>query len=204
MGPLAARVWVVDDDRSVASALSRMLRTAAVDVEVLHHPASLLEKLDREAPDCLLMDLWLGSTCALDLLPELERHVSYVPVVFLSGRADVASSVIAMKHGAVDFLTKPVDSGLLLEAVIRALARARAWRDAAAERTDASNRLSMLTPREQEVFAQVVLGKPNKRIAMELGTSEKTVKVHRGRVMHKLAAHSVVDLVRLDDRARGR
>src|SRR5215470_9271190 len=130
MGPLAARVWVVDDDRSVAAALSR--------------------------------DLWLGSTCALDLLPDIERHARYVPVVFLSARADVASSVIAMKHGAVDFLTKPVDSGPLLEAVIRAVARARAWRDAAAERTDASTRLSTLTPREQEVFAQVVLGKPNK------------------------------------------
>ena len=204
MGRLAPRVWVVDDDRSVASALSRVLRTAAVEVEVMHAPVSLLERLDREQPDCLLLDLWLGPVCALDLLPAIERQPTCVPVVFLSAQADVASSVVAMKHGAVDFLLKPVDQGPLLEAVIRAVARARAWREAAETRAEAADRLASLTRRELEVFAQVVLGKPNKRIAVELGTSEKTVKVHRGRVMHKLAAHSVVDLVRLDDRARGR
>jgi len=204
MGLLAPRVWVVDDDRSVASALSRVLRTAAVEVEVMYAPVSLLERLDREQPDCLLLDLWLGSACALDLLPAIEHQPTYVPVVFLSAQADVASSVVAMKHGAVDFLLKPVDPGPLLDAVIRGVARARAWREAADTRAEAADRLASLTRRELEVFAQVVLGKPNKRIAVELGTSEKTVKVHRGRVMHKLAAHSVVDLVRLDDRARGR
>lgn len=204
MGPLAPRVWVVDDDRSVASALSRVLRTAAVEVEVMHAPVSVLERLDHEQPDCLLLDLWLGSECALDLLPAIERQPTYVPVVFLSAQADVASSVVAMKHGAVDFLLKPVEPGPLLDAVIRGVARARAWREAADTRAEAADRLASLTRRELEVFAQVVLGKPNKRIAVELGTSEKTVKVHRGRVMHKLAAHSVVDLVRLDDRARGR
>src|SRR5512133_3659550 len=98
VGPLAARVWVVDDDRSVASALSRVLRTAACEVEVMHHPVSLLDRLDRERPDCLLLDLWLGSTCALDLLPDIERQPTYVPVVFLSARADVPTSVLAMKH----------------------------------------------------------------------------------------------------------
>src|SRR5215468_5423536 len=108
MGVLAPRVWVVDDDRSVASALARVLRTAAVDVEVIHGPVSLLERLDREQPDCLLLDLWLGPTCALDLLPNIERQPTYVPVVFLSAQSDVATSVLAMKHGAVDFLTKPV------------------------------------------------------------------------------------------------
>jgi len=203
MGVLAPRVWVVDDDRSVASALARVLRTAAVDVEVMHAPVSLLERLDREQPDCVLLDLWLGDTSALDVLPAIERQPVYVPVVFMSAQADVTSSVLAMKHGAIDFLTKPVDPGPLLDAVIRAVARARAWREAAATRSEAADRLASLTRRELEVFDQVVLGKPNKRIAVELGTSEKTVKVHRGRVMHKLEAHSVVDLVRLADRARG-
>ena len=131
MGLLAPRVWVVDDDRSVASALSRVLRTAAVEVEVMHAPVSLLERLDREQPDCLLLDLWLGSTCALDLLPAIERQPTYVPVVFLSAQADVASSIVAMKHGAVDVLLKPVEPGPLLAAIIRAVARARAWREAA-------------------------------------------------------------------------
>ena len=203
MGVLAPRVWVVDDDRSVASALARVLRTAAVDVEVMHAPVSLLERLDREQPDCMLLDLWLGDTSALDVLPAIERQPVYVPVVFMSAQADVTSSVLAMKHGAIDFLTKPVEPGPLLDAVIRAVARARAWREAAATRSEAADRLASLTRRELEVFDQVVLGKPNKRIAVELGTSEKTVKVHRGRVMHKLEAHSVVDLVRLADRARG-
>ncbi len=203
MDMLAPRVWVVDDDRSVAAALARVLRTAAVHVEVMHAPVSLLERLDRERPDCVLLDLWLGAACALDLLPAIERQPTYVPVVFLSAQADVASSVLAMRHGAIDFLVKPVEPGLLLDAVIRAVARARGWREAAANRTEATDRLAALTRRELQVFDQVVLGKPNKRIAVELGTSEKTVKVHRGRVMHKLAARSVVDLVRLADRARG-
>lgn len=203
MGPLAPRVWVVDDDPSVASALTRVLRAAAVDVEAIQAPELLLERLEREQPDCLLLDLWLGETCALDLLPDLERQPNYVPVVFLSAHADVESSVLAMKHGAVDFLVKPVDVGPLLEAVIRAVARGRGWREAAAIRAEAAGRLASLTRRELEVFGQVVQGKPNKRIAVELGTSEKTVKVHRGRVMHKLAASSIVDLVRLADRARG-
>ena len=200
----APRVWVVDDDRSVAAALSRLLRTAAVDVVAMHTPVSLLERLDHEQPDCVLLDLWLGTSSALDLLPAIEHQPIYVPVVFLSAQADVSTSVLAMKHGAIDFLVKPVEPGPLLDAVIRAVARARGWREAAANRTEATDRLASLTRRELQVFDQVVLGKPNKRIAVELGTSEKTVKVHRGRVMHKLAAHSVVDLVRLDDRARGR
>ena len=203
MNVLAPRVWVVDDDPSVASALARFLRTAAVEVEVMLAPVLLLERLDREQPDCVLLDLWLGDTCALDLLPSIERQPTYVPVVFLSAAADVASSVMAMKHGAVDFLLKPVDQGPLLEAVIRAVARARDWREAAEIRAQAADRLASLTRRELEVFGQVVQGKPNKRIAVELGTSEKTVKVHRGRVMHKLAASSIVDLIRLADRARG-
>ena len=150
----------------------------------------------------MLLDLWLGDTSALDVLPAIERQPVYVPVVFMSAQADVTSSVLAMKHGAIDFLTKPVEPGPLLDAVIRAVARARAWREAAATRSEAAESLASLTRRELEVFDQVVLGKPNKRIAGELGTSEKTVKVHRGRVMHKLEAHSVVDLVRLADRAR--
>src|SRR5262245_46315263 len=199
----APRVWVVDDDRSVAAALARVLRTAAIEVEVMHTPLSLLVRLDREQPDCVLLDLWLGTSCALDLLPVIDRLPTYVPVVFLSAQADVPSSVLAMKHGAIDFLVKPVEPGYVLDAVIRAVARARGWREAAATRTEATDRLASLTRRELQVFDQVVLGKPNKRIAVELGTSEKTVKVHRGRVMHKLAARSVVDLVRLADRARG-
>jgi len=118
-------------------------------------------------------------------------------VVFLSADADVRSSVQAMKAGAIDFLEKPVEAGPLLDAVIRAVARGQAWREARTVREEATSRLATLTPREREVFALVALGKPNKQIASELGTTEKTIKVHRGRVMSKLGADSVVDLVRL-------
>ncbi len=194
-------VWVVDDDASVGSALGRLLRSAALDVRILQSSGELLERLGRETPECLVLDLWLDGTTALELLPIILMHAGQVPIVFLSGAADVQSCVQAMKHGAIDFLEKPVEAGPLLDAVIRALARGRAWRDARAEAEAAARQLAALTPREREVFGLVALGKPNKRIAAELGTTEKTVKVHRGRVMHKLGAASIVDLVRLADRA---
>jgi FixJ family two-component response regulator len=185
-------VWVVDDDQAVCVALARLLRAAALHVVVLRSGRELLEALAHSAPDCLLLDLWLEDATGLDLL-----HAVRVPVVFLSADADVRASVQAMKAGAIDFLEKPVDDGALLDAVIRAVARGRSWREARAVREEASKLLATLTPREREVFSLVALGKPNKRIAAELGTTEKTIKVHRGRVMAKLGAASVVDLVRL-------
>ena len=185
-------VWVVDDDVAVGVALSRLLRTAALQVTVMRSARELLEALAHSAPDCLLLDLWLEDATGLDLLPAIR-----VPVVFLSADADVRASVQAMKAGAIDFLEKPVEDGPLLDAVIRAVARGRSWREARAVREEASSLLATLTPREREVFSLVALGKPNKRIAAELGTTEKTIKVHRGRVMAKLGAASVVDLVRL-------
>jgi FixJ family two-component response regulator len=185
-------VWVVDDDVAVGVALSRLLRAAALHVIVMRSARELLEALAHSAPDCLLLDLWLEDATGLDLLPAIR-----VPVVFLSADADVRASVQAMKAGAIDFLEKPVEDGPLLDAVIRAVARGRSWREARAVREEASSLLATLTPREREVFSLVALGKPNKRIAAELGTTEKTIKVHRGRVMAKLGAASVVDLVRL-------
>ncbi|MGZ3444930.1 MAG: response regulator transcription factor [Myxococcaceae bacterium] len=195
------RVWVVDDDRSVGLAVGRLLRATAIDVRVMSTPGELLEQLRQEIPDCLLLDLWLDGTRAVDLLPAILESVGQIPVVFLSGAADVRSCVQAMKNGAIDFLQKPVDAGPLLDAIIRALARGRGWREARVNAETAARQLAALTPREREVFSLVALGKPNKRIAAEIGTTEKTVKVHRGRVMHKLGAESVVDLVRLADRA---
>ena len=190
-------VWVVDDDRSVVTALARLLRSAALEVRSMHSGRELLDCLRDSVPDCLVMDLFLGDATGLELLPRFREVADHVPVVFLSAGADVWSSVQAMKSGAIDFLEKPVDDGALLDAVIRAVAHGRSWREARATREAATRRLSMLTPREREVFALVALGNPNKRIAAELGTTEKTVKVHRGRVMQKLSAESVVDLVRL-------
>jgi FixJ family two-component response regulator len=194
-------VWVVDDDRAVGSAVARLLRTAALEVDTFASAAQLLERIQSEQPDCLLIDLWLGDATGIELLPVVQERFGPLPVVFMSASADVRSCVQAMKEGAVDFLEKPVQEGALLEAIIRAVARGQAWREARARRETASRRLASLTPREREVFALVALGKPNKRIAAELGTTEKTIKVHRGRVMQKLAAGSVVDLVRLAQQA---
>src|SRR5215831_19812096 len=147
---LGPTIWVVDDDPAVTRAVARLLRSAAFDVVTLDSAQQLLERLGQAEPDCLLVDLWLGDANALDLL--VERRVGQVPVVFLSGDADVRSCVQAMKLGAIDFLEKPVDDGALLEAVIRAVARGRAWREARSVREAASRRLATLTPREREVF----------------------------------------------------
>lgn len=190
-------VWVVDDDRAVNAALARLLRSAALGVVSLHSPTELLQRLEEDRPDCTILNLWLGEGTGLDLLPVIQQRAGRLPVVFISGKADVRSCVQAMQTGAIDFLEKPVADGPLLDAVIRAVARGRAWREARAEIEAASLRLASLTPREREVFGLVALGKPNKRIAAELGTTEKTIKVHRGRVMQKLGAASIVDLVHL-------
>ncbi|HUM13199.1 MAG TPA: response regulator [Myxococcaceae bacterium] len=194
-------VWVVDDDQSVRVAVARLLRSAALRVLTLSSPDELLRRLGEEQPDCLLLDLWLDDVTALELVPLIHGCAGQVPLVFMSGSADVSSCVQAMKCGAIDFLEKPVDDGALLGAVIRAVARGRSWREARSVTDAAARQLSSLTPREREVFALVALGNPNKRIAAALGTTEKTIKVHRGRVMQKLGAGSVVDLVRLSDRA---
>ncbi len=190
-------VWVVDDDRAVASAVARVLRSAALEARSFVSAAELLDRLGGERPDCLVLDLWLGDTTGLELLPRIQERVGLVPVVFMSGSGDVRSCVQAMRHGAIDFLEKPLLDGPLLDAVIRGLARGQAWREARAAREAASQRFALLTRREREVFALVASGKPNKRIAVELGTTEKTIKVHRGRVMQKLGASSLVDLVHL-------
>ncbi len=194
-------VWVVDDDRSVGAALARLLRSAALQVVSVAAARELLQRLEQEQPDCLLLDLWLDDVTGIELLPFIQERAGRLPVVFMSASADVSSCVQAMKCGAIDFLEKPVDDGALLGAVIRAVARGRSWREARSVTEAAALQLSSLTPREREVFALVTQGNPNKRIAAALGTTEKTIKVHRGRVMQKLGASSVVDLVRLADRA---
>jgi FixJ family two-component response regulator len=140
-------VWVVDDDRTVCRALYRLLRAAALDVELMRSGRELLDRLAGAIPDCLLLDLWLEDATGLELLPQFQLRAGNVPVVFMSGDADVRASVQAMKSGAVDFLEKPVDDGALLDAVIRAVARGRAWREARATRESASRRLATLTPR---------------------------------------------------------
>jgi FixJ family two-component response regulator len=196
-------VWIVDDDPGVRTALARLLRTTALSVETFGSGPELLDRLTQMRPRCLVLDVAMPELTGLDLLHLLHERGEPIPVIFVSGEGNVGRSVAAMKEGAVDFLEKPVDADALLAAVMRALAKEAEWRQTRDQIEQASGLLATLTPREREVLHHVASGKSNKQIAAELGTSEKTVKVHRGRVMHKLDASSVVDLVHLTDRARG-
>lgn len=192
-------VWVVDDDPGVRGALDRLFRATALEVETFASGGEMFDRLARARPRCLVLDLALPGLDGLQIFQALREQGEAIPVVFIAGEGRVQSSVAAMKAGAIDFLEKPVDTDALLRAVMCGLAQ-EAERQVVRSRADAARRLlATLTRREREVMVQAATGKSNRAIAAELGTSEKTVKVHRGRVMHKLGASSVVDLVHLRD-----
>ncbi|KYG03040.1 LuxR family transcriptional regulator [Sorangium cellulosum] len=193
-------VFVVDDDPSVLRALERLLRSAGYAVEGHASPEAFLERAPSERPGCVVVDLRMPGLGGLELQDELARRGCPLPIVFLTGHGDVSSSVRAMKAGAVDFLTKPCDDTDLLAAVERAIARDAEARAARGEQQALRTRFEALTPREREVCLRVAQGLLNKQIAEELGAAEKTIKVHRGRVMEKLGVESVAELVRLVDR----
>ncbi|AUX42359.1 LuxR family transcriptional regulator [Sorangium cellulosum] len=203
MNATAPTVFVVDDDPSVLRALERLLRSAGYVVEAHASPRAFLERAPSERPGCVLLDLRMPDLGGLELHEELERRGCPLPAVFLTGHGDVSSSVRAMKAGAVDFLTKPCDDTDLLAAVARAIERDALARAARDEQRALRTRFEALTPREREVCVRVARGLLNKEIADELGAAEKTIKVHRGRVMEKLGVESVAELVRLVDRLDG-
>ena len=190
-------VRVVDDDASVLKALGRLLRSAGFAVRTFPSPQVFLNEHDATAPGCVVLDLSMPGLDGLQIQQALGRLGDGCPIVFITGHGDIASSVTAMKAGAVDFLTKPFDASRLLEAVRTAVAKDRAAREVRAERSSIGVRMAALTPREREVMAQVCAGRLNKQIAADLGIAEKTVKVHRARVMKKMAAGSVAELVQL-------
>jgi FixJ family two-component response regulator len=189
------RVSVVDDDVLVLRSLDRLLRAAGFDVQTF---SSAREFLGRPEPStgCVVMDLSMPGFSGLELQYALAQAADSRPIVFISGHGSVPSSVEAMKAGAIDFLTKPLDERKFLDAVRTALAKDRAARERDAERAFVTARLATLTMREREVLAGVVDGKLNKQIAADLGTAEKTIKVHRARMMHKMQADSLAGLVR--------
>jgi FixJ family two-component response regulator len=193
-------VFVVDDDPSVLRALTRLLHAAGYRVSAFRSPQEFLAAHDPAVPGCAVLDLAMPGLNGLDLQQALAASGCHRPVIFVTGRGDVPSSVQAMKAGAVDFLTKPVSEEDLLAAVRRALDRDRVMREARAELAVIAERINTLTPREREVLGYVVAGRLNKQIAAELGTVEKTIKVHRSRVMGKMCVRSVADLVRLAER----
>ena len=197
------RVFVIDDDALVVKSIERVLRQHGLDVEVFTSAITFLNRALYDGPACLLLDLRMPGIDGLDLQQTLlSRGVSW-PIVFFSGQGDVSSATRAMREGAVDFLVKPVDEPQLLQAVERAGERAMALHERRRLERDAQERLARLTKREREVCELVARGLLNKQIAYELGTVEKTVKVHRGRMMRKLEVDSVAALVRLLSRLPG-
>jgi len=197
-------VYIVDDEETVRRALSRLVRTAGLTAQTFTSAQAFLEQPLPAHPACLVLDVRLPGLSGLDLQAALGPRQETMPIIFITGRGNIPMSVQAMKGGALDFLKKPVDGDLLLESIQRALAHSREARARAAEHSDVARRLARLTPREREVLDLVVSGMLNKQIAAELGAAEKTVKVHRGRVMKKMEAESVADLVRLTQKAEGR
>jgi FixJ family two-component response regulator len=202
-GPEATsgRVFLVDDDDSVRQALTRLLRAAGLDVAAFPSAADFLAAdLPDRGPRCLVVDLRMPGQSGLDLQEALRRRMTEVPVVFISGAADLESGVRAMKGGALDFLPKPLSPPVLLEAIRRALDLDGQRRADRAERETLEARLRSLTPREREVFALVASGLANKQVGSDLGAAETTIKIHRGRVMEKMQAASLADLVRMADK----
>jgi FixJ family two-component response regulator len=195
-------VFLVDDDAGVVKALSRLLRAKGYDVQPFTSSQAFLDDHDAAVPGCAVLDVGMPGVNGLDLQHALTLAVSQPrPIIFLTGKGDIPTSVRAMRAGAVDFLTKPVDGGALLAAIARAADQDAKSRHDHAALTAIQVRLLSLTPREREVLAHVVAGKLNKQIAADLGTVEKTVKVHRSRMMEKMGVRSVADLVRLAERA---
>ena len=192
-----AIVFVVDDDESMRKALARLIGSVGLEVQTFPSPAAFLAHPRPDRPACVVLDLRMPGTSGLAVQEELARAGVELPILFLTGHADVSTSVRAMKAGAVDFLEKPLHDQALLDAIHRALGRARELWGARAEREGIARRVVTLTPREREVLALVVAGLPNKVVADRLGASDKTIKVHRARVMQKMHADSLAHLVRM-------
>ena len=193
-------VFLVDDDDAVRDSLARFFSASGLHVRSFSRAKEYLSEADVDRPGCLVLDLWMPEIDGLELQAALRNGASSRPIIFLTGHGGVSESVAAMKAGATDFFEKPAEPSELLAAVNRAIALDAQRRAEAVEFADLTRRLAKLTPREREVFERVVAGRLNKQIARELGVSEKTVKVHRGRVMEKMETRSVAELARLAER----
>ncbi len=192
-------VRFVDDDEGVRRAVGSLMRSAGFDVELFASGHEFLDAPSPQSPCCAILDVRLPGLNGLECHRRLAARHDQFPVIFLTGHGDIAMSVRAMKSGAFEFLTKPFRDDELIEAVRLALDRDRRERSQRAELDELRTRFESLTPREREVLAWVISGRPNRQIANELGTSEITVKVHRGNMMRKMAATSVASLIRMAD-----
>jgi FixJ family two-component response regulator len=195
-------VYLVDDDAGVRKGLSRLLRARGYDVRAYSSPQEFLQQHDPAAPGCAILDVAMPSLDGLGLQQALTAGGSHRPVIFITGKGDIPTSVRAMKAGALDFLTKPVKESDLLEAILRAKKHDAEHRLVNSELDSIQAKIKTLTPREREVLVHVVAGRLNKQIAGDLGTVEKTIKVHRSRMMVKLGIRNITDLVRMAEKAQ--
>ncbi len=203
MGEQGALVFVVDDDACLRSAIENLLRSAGFAAQSFGSAHEFLTTRRNDAPACLVLDVRLPGTSGLELQRVLAQLDPTLPIVFITGYGDIATSVRAIKAGAVEFLSKPFREQDLLDAVAQALEQARVARQVHAERELLRARMRSLTRREKEVLDLVVTGLMNKQIAKKLGISEVTVKIHRGQVMQKMGASSLLELVRMVERCCG-
>jgi len=192
-------VYLIDDDKQVLRALSRLLSAAGFEPRAYASPDAFLEAHDPSVPGCAIFDVSMPELDGLALQQKLTDNGVDRPIIFLSGKSSIPISVRAMQAGAIDFLVKPVDKASLLRAVGRAVERDQTARTARNTREETISRLKMLTPREFEVLTHVIGGRLNKQIAVDLGTVEKTIKVHRSRMMEKVGVRTVAALVRLTE-----
>jgi FixJ family two-component response regulator len=194
-------VFIVDDDPGMVKALSRLMLVKGYDVRAYTSPHEFLEDHDPEVPGCALLDVAMPELNGLELQRELSSKGSHRPIIFITGKGDIPTTVRAMQAGAIDFLTKPLSNRDLLAVIARAEQQDAQSRQADLELRSIQARIATLTPREHEVFTHVVGGRLNKQIAYDLGTAEKTIKFHRSSVMRKLRVRMVADLVHLAARA---
>jgi FixJ family two-component response regulator len=200
MSKANATVFVIDDDPSMRRSLDSLLRSVGLEVRLFSSAPEFLQAASADGPGCLVLDVRLPGMSGLAFQQELARAGVALPIIFITGHGDVSMSVRAMKAGATEFLTKPFDDQVLLDAVHAAIERDRARRQDEAGLAALRARYDGLTERERQVMGHVVAGSVNKRIADQLGLSVVTIKVHRGQVMRKMQAKSLADLVRMADR----
>ena len=196
-----AIVFIVDDDSSVRTALKRLIKSVGHTVTTFSSAREFLDHDHPDVPSCLVLDIRMPGLSGLELQEEMAAQGLTMSIIFITGHGNIPISVRAMKAGAVDFLEKPFDDQVLLDAIHHAIAKDTQAKQEQTEIDEVKQRVASLTPREHDVFSLVITGMLNKQIAFELGTSEKTVKVHRARVMQKMSAKSLADLVRLAEKA---
>lgn len=194
-------IFIIDDDHSARRGLSRLIRTAGFNARAFASAQDFLASPRYNGPGCIVLDVQMPGLSGLDLQTELNKTKFNIPIIFISAHGDVPMTAQAMKDGALDFLTKPVDRDQLLSAIRSALARDQADREEYAELAQIRTRIARLTPREFEVMTFVLAGQLNKQIGYKLGITEDTVKIHRGRMMTKMGVVSVAELVRLTQKA---